>query len=180
MPFSRGHRWVLHAPLDDLVELLSGQEAGVLPEFPQSALELLLVLVLQSLLLPLLSGAAALLPVVQPEEGAFKTLAAALNSAAPGRSNRYSHFHDLWREQLQRDGFLLLEDQPSVSDRSAVDHLQDILGKLLWPKAKVEQKKSKPRRVWLHQSHLWHRPGGSLGVFGLSGVWKAAILLAGG
>lgn len=180
MPFSRGHRWVLHAPLDDLVELLSGQEAGVLPEFPQSALELLLVLVLQSLLLPLLSGAAALLPVVQPEEGTFKTLAAALNSAAPGRSNRYSHFHDLWREQLQRDGFLLLEDQPSVSDRSAVDHLQDILGKLLWPKAKVEQKKTKPRRVWLHQSHLWHRPGGSLGVFGLSGVWKAAILLAGG
>lgn len=133
----------------------------------------------QSLLLLLLSGAAALLPVVQPEEGAFKTLAAGLNSVAPGKSNRYSHFHDLWREQLQRDGFLLLEDQPSVSDRSAVDDLEDILVKLLWPKATVE-KKNKAETGLVASSHLWHRPGESLGVFGLSGVWKAVILLAGG
>lgn len=65
------------APLDDLVQLLSGQEARVLPELPQSALELLLILVLQSLLLPLLSGAAALLPIIQPEDETFKMAAVA-------------------------------------------------------------------------------------------------------
>lgn len=65
------------APLDDLVELLSGQEARVLPELPQSALELLLILVLQSLLLLLLSGAAALLPIIQPVDEPFKTAVAA-------------------------------------------------------------------------------------------------------
>lgn len=60
-------RRFLSRPVHDLIELLPGQEARVLPDLPQSALELLLVLVLQSLLLPLLSGAATLLSVVQPE-----------------------------------------------------------------------------------------------------------------
>ena len=59
---------MLSVPGHDLVELLSGQEARVLPDLPQSALELLLVLVLQALLLSLLSGAATFLPVVQPDK----------------------------------------------------------------------------------------------------------------
>lgn len=55
-------------PVHDLTELLSGQEAWVLPDLPQSSLELLLVLVFESLLVPLLFAAASLLAVVQPEE----------------------------------------------------------------------------------------------------------------
>lgn len=94
----------------------------------------------QPLLLPLLSGAAALLPVVQPEEGACKNAASSFGRCKKQKENkRYSHFHDLRREQLQRDGFLLLEDQPSVSDGSAVDDLQDLLVKLLWPKATLSK-----------------------------------------
>lgn len=58
---------LLSSPVHDLTELLSGQEARVLPDLPQSALELLLVFVLQSLLLFLLSGAATLLSIVQPD-----------------------------------------------------------------------------------------------------------------
>lgn len=58
---------VLSTPVHDLVELLSGQEARVLPDLPQSSLKLLLVLVLQSLLLSLFFGAATLLSIVQPD-----------------------------------------------------------------------------------------------------------------
>lgn len=58
-------RRVSPVPVHDLVELFSGQEARVLPDLPQSSLELLFILVLQSLLLSLLSGAAALLSIVQ-------------------------------------------------------------------------------------------------------------------
>lgn len=55
------------SPVHHLVELLLSQEARVLPELPQRALELLLVLVLQPLLLPLLPVGAVLLPIVQPD-----------------------------------------------------------------------------------------------------------------
>lgn len=56
------------SPAHDFAEFLSRQEARILPDLPQSTLELFLVLVLQSFLLLLFSGAASLLPVVQPEE----------------------------------------------------------------------------------------------------------------
>lgn len=92
-------------------------------------------------------------------------------------NDRYSHFHNLWSEQLQRDGFLLLENQPRVSDRRAVDGLQDLLVKLLWPKATL---KNKAETCLVVINHLWHRPVELLGWFGPSGVWKAAFLLAGG
>lgn len=147
----------VNAPLDDLAELLSGQEARVLPELPQSALELLLILVFQSLLLPLLSVAAALLPVIQPEEETFKMVAAAVLNTV--EKQRDSHFHNLWCEQLERDGFLLLENQPRVSDRSAVDDLQDLLVKLLWEKVTLKNKAETgvivTKHLWTDLKSLW-------------------------
>lgn len=56
----------LCSPAHDLLELLAGQEARVLPDLPQGALVLPLELVLQTLPLLLLLGVAALLPIVQP------------------------------------------------------------------------------------------------------------------
>lgn len=136
-------RSFLSRPVHDLVELLSGQEARVLPDLPQSALELLLILVLQSLLLSLLSGAATLLPIVQPENylknvynEIFKTDAQvahlhALTQLLSWKTNFYLHFNDLRREQLQRNRLLLLQNQPTVSHRSTADGLQDLPVKLL-------------------------------------------------
>lgn len=55
-----------NAPSHDVSQFLLGEEAGVLPDLPQGALELLLVLVLQAFLLALLLGVATLLTIVQP------------------------------------------------------------------------------------------------------------------
>lgn len=91
--------------------------------------------------------------------------------------DRYSHFHNLWSEQLQRDGFLLIENQARASGRRAVDGLQDLPVKLLWQKA---TRKNKAETCLVVINHLWHRPVELLVSFGPSGVWKAAFLLAGG
>lgn len=132
---------------------------------------------LQSLLLLLLSGAAALLPVIQPEGETFKTVAAAKLHVLALKNHSYSHFHNLWGEQLQRYGLLLLENQPSVSHGSTVDGLQDLLVKLLWQKATL---KNKAERRLIAANRLWHRPVESLVPLGPSGVWKGVFLLAGG
>jgi len=63
-------RVIFCVPADRLLELLPRQEAVVLPELPQGALELLLVLVLGSLHLPLLLGVPSPLAVVQPADEA--------------------------------------------------------------------------------------------------------------
>lgn len=60
--------WDVYTPAHGLTEPLSGQEACVLPDLSQSALEFSLVLVLQPLLLSFLFVAPTLLPVVQPEK----------------------------------------------------------------------------------------------------------------
>lgn len=86
---------MLSPPVHDLVELLSGQEARVLPDLPQSALELLLVLVLQSLLLSLLSGAATLLSIVQPDKYHTRKLENFLTDAVPAHWHASCHVFNL-------------------------------------------------------------------------------------
>lgn len=86
-----GHR-VLSTPAHDFVELLSSQEARVLPDLPQSALKLLLVFVLQSFLLSFLSGAAPLLTVVQAEECETKTS----NRCNTGKGHVYPSLRSEW------------------------------------------------------------------------------------
>lgn len=55
-----------YRPAHDLVEFLSGQEAGVFTDLSQSSLELFLILVVQPFLLPLLLCVPSLFPIVQP------------------------------------------------------------------------------------------------------------------
>lgn len=86
---------MLSPPVHDLVELLSGQEARVLPDLPQSALELLLVLVLQSLLLSLLSGAATLLSIVQPDKYHTRKLENFLTDSVPAHWHASCHVFNL-------------------------------------------------------------------------------------
>lgn len=59
-----------------------------------------------------------------------------------------------------------------MSDKSAVDDLQDRLVKLLWHKVTL---KNKAETGVIVTNHLRQRPVETLVMFGLSGVWTAAI-----
>lgn len=123
------------SPAHDLLQLLAGQEARVLPDLPQGALVLPLELVLEALPLLLLPGVAALLPVVQPAGGEKRLQWAELFGPPSFQTDSlcclYLHLHRLGCEELQRNWFLLVEHQTRVRGGSVTNGLQDLPVELL-------------------------------------------------
>lgn len=118
------------SPAHDLLQLLAGQEARVLPDLPQGALVLPLELVLEALPLLLLPGVATLLPIVQPAGGEKRLQWAELfgppSIQTDSRCCLYLHLHRLGREELQRNRLLLVEHQTRVRRGSVTNGLQDL------------------------------------------------------